>query len=131
MFMLPFFIYVSLGNALGAAPSDPRLLATLFIGGAIVLYLVGLGSFALLQRFNCGKIQSFKRVSDNAGLSVAIYSAFLGLAALIPSLRGVVTNILSPEVELNVRESLGYGYYSFWGALFGIAVGGTFSSICQ
>lgn len=129
--MLPFFIFVSVGNALSAAPSDMRLLATMFIAGAIVMYLVGSGAFSLLQKYNCGKVQSFKRISDNAGLSTLIYSGFLAVAALVPSLRGIVTNMLSPEVEQNVRESLGYGYYSFWGSLFGIAIGGTLSSICN
>ena len=131
MFMLPFFISVTLGSTLGAGPSDSRLLSALFLGGAVLMYIVGVGAFSLLQRYNCGKIQSMRRISDNAGISVAIYGGMLALAALVPKLRSIVTDIISPEVDENVRQSLGYGYYSFWGSLFGIAIGGTLSSICN
>ena len=131
MFMLPFFIFITLGNSLGAAADDMRLLGALVIGGAVLMYIVGVGCFSVVQKYNCGKVQSMRRVSDNAGIATAIYAGFLGLAAGIPSLRGIVTDIISPEVEDNVRQSLGYGYYSFWGALFGIAIGGTLSSICN
>jgi hypothetical protein len=131
MFMLPFFIFVTLGGSLGAATGDMRLLATLLVGGGILMYLIGIGCFSLLQRYNCGKVQSFKQVSDNATTGTGIYLALVGLAAAIPRLRTIVTDIISPEVDENVRESLGYGYYSFWGSLFAIAVGGTLSSVCN
>jgi len=131
MFMLPFFIFVTLGGALGAVAGDMRLLGALIVGGAILMYIVGIGAFSLMQRYNCGKVQSMRRISDNAGISVAIYSGMMGVAAAIPRLRSVVTDIISPEVEENVRDALGYGYFSFWGSLFGIAIGGTLSSICN
>ena len=131
MFMLPFFIFITFGNSLGVSSSDARLLGTLLIGGSILMYVIGVGAFTLLQRYNCGKVQSMRRISDNAGIGVAIYAGMLALAALVPQLRNIVTSIISPEVEENVRQSLGYGYYSFWGSLFGIAIGGTLSSICN
>lgn len=130
MFMLPFFIFVTLGSSLAAGPSDTRLLVSLLLGGSLLMYAVGIGAFSLLQRYNCGKVQSMRRISDNAGIGVAIYAGMLALAAYIPKLRNIVTDIISPEVDENVRQSLGYGYYSFWGSLFGIAIGGTLSSIC-
>lgn len=131
MFMLPFFIFITLGNSLGAAADDARLLGALIAGGAILMYVVGVGCFSVLQKYNCGKVQSMRRVSDNAGIATAIYAGLMALAAVVPRLRGIVTDIISPEVEDRVRQSLGYGYYSFWGALFGIAIGGTLSSICN
>ena len=131
MFMLPFFIFMTLGNSLGATADDPRLLGALIVGGAILMYLVGVGAFTVIQKYNCGKVQSMRRISDNAGIGTAIYAGLMALAAVVPRLRGIVTDIISPEVEDNVRQSLGYGYYSFWGALFGIAIGGTLSSICN
>lgn len=131
MFMIPFFIFITLGGALGASAGDMRLLGALIVGGAFLMYIVGIGAFSLMQRYNCGKVQSMRRVSDNAGIGVAIYTGMMAVAALFPRLRGIVTDIISPEVEENVRESLGYGYYSFWGSLFGIAIGGTLSSICN
>lgn len=130
MFMLPFFIFVSLGGSLGATAGDPRLLGALLIGGSVLMYLIGTAAFTLLQKNNCGKVQSMRRISDNAGIATAIYAGMVGLAALIPKLRTIVTDIISPEVEVQVRDSLGYGYYSFWGSLFGIAIGGTLSSVC-
>jgi hypothetical protein len=131
MFMLPFFIFITLGNSLGAAADDARLLGALIGGGAILIYIVGVGAFSLIQKYNCGKVQSMRRASDNAGIATAIYTGLMAVAAIIPRLRSIVTDIISPEVEDRVRQSLGYGYYSFWGALFGIAIGGTLSSICN
>ncbi len=131
MFMLPFFIFVTFGGSLGAGAGDTRLLGALLVGGGILMYMVGVASFSLLQKYNCGKVQSMRRVSDNAGIGVAIYLGLVGLAAVVPRLRAIVTDIISPEVEENIRESLGYGYYSFWGSLFAIAIGGTLSSICN
>lgn len=131
MFMLPFFIFIVMGNSLGIPAGDFRLTVTMLLGGCLVLFMICFGIFMLLQRFSCkGKTKTVKTIADNAGISVAIYSVFLILATLIPSLRGVVTNVLSPEVEQNVRDSLAYGYYGLWGAMFGVSVGGTLSSIC-
>ncbi len=130
MFMLPFFIFVTLGSLLGAPYGDMRLLITLFLGGAVLLYLVSLAAFSLIQHYNCGKVQSMKRISSNAGISIAIYTGMMLIAAFVPKLRSIVTDIISPEVELGVRDALGYGYYSFWGSLFGIAIGGTLSAVC-
>ena len=130
MFMLPFFIFVTLGNSISAVAGDSRLLMALILGGLVLMYLVSGAAFTLIQRYNCGKIQSAGRISSNAGISTAVYGVFLALAAFIPKLRSIVTDIISPEVEQNVRDSLGYGYYSFWGSLFGIAIGGTLSAVC-
>lgn len=130
MFLLPFFVFIVLGHSLSATQGDPRLLIALFLCGAILMYLVSGAAFTLIQKYNCGKVNSASKIATNAGISTAVYAGFLAAAAFIPSLRGIVTNIISPEVELNIRDSLGYGYYSFWGSLFGIAIGGTLSAIC-
>ena len=131
MFIFPFFVYMTLGPLLGAVDGDPRLLGTLLVGGAVLIYAISVGTFALVQRYSCGKIQSMKRVADNAGTSTLVYSILMLIATFIPWFRRVVTNILPPEVDSNVAQSLGYGYYSFWGAMFGTAVGGTLSGICN
>jgi hypothetical protein len=131
MFMLPFFIFITLGNSIGAVPGDARLLVALLLGGVVLMYLVSGAVFTMIQKYNCGKVQSASRVATNAGISTGVYGAFLALAAIIPKLRSIVTDIISPEVDLNVRDALGYGYYSFWGSLFGIVVGGTLSAVCN
>ena len=130
MAILPFFIFISLAGTLSATAGDPRLIGTLILGGAILMYLISLGTFALVQKLNCRRTD-FPQVAGNAGYATLIYSGFTILAAVFPALRNVVTNIISPEVETNVRDSLAYGYYSFWGALFGTAIGGTLSGICK
>jgi hypothetical protein len=130
MFMLPFFIFITLGGSIAAAQGDPRLLVALFLIGAVLMYLVSAGAFTLIQNHSCNKVQSAGKIASNAGTATAIYAGFVALAAFIPKLRSIVTDIISPEVEQNVRDSLGYGYYSFWGSLFGIAIGGTMSAVC-
>jgi hypothetical protein len=130
MFMLPFFIFITLGGSIAAVPGDARLLVALLLSGAVLMYLVSAGAFTLIQNYNCGKVKSAGKIASNAGTATGIYAAFVALAAFIPKLRSIVTDIISPEVEQNVRDSLGYGYYSFWGSLFGIAIGGTMSAVC-
>jgi hypothetical protein len=131
MFMLPFFIFIVMGNSLGIPTGDFRLTTTMLLGGSLVMFLISFMIFMLLQRFSCkGKSKSAKTIAENAGISTGIYAGFVILATLIPALRGVVINVLSPEVEQNVRDSLAYGYYGLWGAMFGVSVGGTLSSIC-
>jgi hypothetical protein len=131
MLMFPFVVYIALGPLLGAVDGDLRLIGTLIVGGAILMYGISVGVFALVQRYNCGSVQSMKRVAENAGISTSIYSILMILASIIPWLRSVVTNVLPPEIGSNISQSLGYGYYSFWGSLFGIAVGGSLSGICN
>ena len=131
MFVFPFFIYMLLGSIVGAVDGDPRLVATLLVGGAILVYGISVGTFALVQKNNCGSIKSMKRVAENAGYSTLVYSVLMLLATFIPALRRVVTNVLPPDIDSNVTQSLGFGYYSFWGAVFGVAVGGTLSGICN
>jgi len=131
MFMLPFFIFITLGGSIAVVPGDARLLVALLLAGSVLMYLVSAGAFTLIQNHSCGKVKSAGQVATNAGTATAIYAGFLAVAAFVPPLRSIVTNIISPEVEQNVRDSLGYGYYSFWGSLFGIAIGGTMSAICQ
>lgn len=131
MFLLPFFIFITLGGSIAAVPGDARLIVAMFLIGAILMYLVSGASFTLIQKFNCNKIESASKIANNAGISTGVYAGFLALSALIPRLRSIVTDIISPEVEQNVRDSLGYGYYSFWGSLFGIAIGGTLSAVCN
>ena len=127
---LPFAIFMGLGATLGADPSDPRLLATLFLASSALIYLISLGAFTLVQKYNCGAIKNMQQVASNAGLATAFQAGSLGLAWLFPGLRGIVTGLFPPDLDRPVSEALGYGYFGFWGALFGIAIGGTLSGMC-
>ena len=116
MFMLPFFIFITLGGSIAAAQGDPRLLVALFLIGAVLMYLVSAGAFTLIQNHSCNKVQSAGKIASNAGTATAIYAGFVALAAFIPKLRSIVTNIISPEgdrilvsastVEAEVRQQL-------------------------
>jgi len=130
MAMLPFGIFMGLGSMLGTNASDPRLLVTFILLALIVSYLTSFGSFVLIQRANCGKIKNMKQIANNAGLALGIQGLFLFLAWLIPGLRGIVSNLMPPDLDPNILDSVGYSYFSFWASLFGTAIGGTLSGIC-
>ena len=129
--LLPFGVFMGLGSVLGAEPSDPRLLATYLLAALLFAYMTAFGAFALIQRSNCGTIKNWKQVASNAGLSLAIQAVTLFLAWLLPGLRGIVSNLLPPDTDRTILDSIGYSYFAFWSSLFGTAIGGTLSGICS
>lgn len=66
----------------------------------------------------------------NAGISTAIQGGFMAIIHLIPWFRNVVKNLMPPDLDDTIRDSVGYAYYTFWGTVYGIAVGGNLSRIC-
>ena len=130
MAVLPFTVFMGLGSAMGAAAEDPRLLATFILLTLVVSYLTSLGSFALIQRANCGTVKNWKQIANNAGIAFGIQAVTLFLAWLIPGLRGIVSGLLPPDLDPAILESFGYSYFTFWASLFGTAIGGTLSGIC-
>ena len=131
MAMLPFGVFLGIGTLIQGNASDPRLLVTYILAALLLSFLVALGSFALIQRQNCGKVKNMNQISSNAGFAVLIQALTLLLVWAVPSLRRVVSGLLPPELDEVVKDSVGYSYYSFWAGLFGIAVGGTLSGICN
>jgi hypothetical protein len=130
MAVLPFAVFLGLGSLFGAGSGDPRILTIYFLGALVISYLTALGTFALVQRQNCGGIKNMKQVASNAGLALGIQAAALVLCFFIPGLRGLVTNLFPLDLDPRIQDSLGYGYYTFWAALFGTAIGGTLSGVC-
>lgn len=131
MALLPFAVFLGLGSLVGLGSSDFRILTIYILAALILSYLIALGTFTLIQRQNCGSIKNMKQVASNAGIACAIQAGVLGLVYFIPGLRKLVTNLFPLDLDLNIQDSLGYGYYSFWAALFGTAVGGTLSGVCN
>ncbi len=131
MAVLPFGVFLGLGTLLDVASSDIRLLTVYFLGALVVSYLISLGTFALIQRQNCGSVKNMKQVASNAGIALGIQAGALALCFLFPGLRSLVTNLFPLDLDIRIQDSLGYGYYSFWAALFGTAVGGTLSGVCN
>jgi hypothetical protein len=127
---LPFIVFMGLGTLLGVGISDTRLFVIYVLGALVFTYLSSLGAFALVQKSNCGSVKNMKQVATNAGIATAINGAVLLFISVFPSLRRLVTNLLPPDVDPLLTESIGYAYYGLWAALFGTSVGGTLSGIC-
>ena len=130
MAILPFGVFMGLGSALGIVSSDPRLLVTYMLAALVMSYLLSLGAFALIQRANCGSVKNMNQVASNAGVSMGIQGVVLLLIWLIPSLRGIVSGLLPPDLDPAILDAVGYSYYSAWAALYGAAIGGTLSGVC-
>lgn len=102
---------------------------TLLFGGALLMYLASAAAFSAVQYTNCKKIKA-ATIFSNAAISAAITSAFTLLAGLVPFLRSLVKNLLPLDLDPTLSESFAFGYYNFWGAMFGVVIGGSFSAIC-
>ena len=131
MALLPFGVFLGLGTLLGVDSSDVRLLSVFFLVALVVSYLTALGTFTLVQRQNCKGVKNMKQVASNAGIALAIQAGVLALCFFIPGLRSLVTNLFPLDLDPRIQDSLGYGYYTFWAALFGTALGGTLSGVCN
>ena len=130
MMIIPFAVFMGLGTAFGMLSSDPRLLFTYFLLAAIVGYGTSFGAFVLIQRMNCGSVKNVKQAASNATLVLGGQILALLLAWFIPGLRKIVTNLLPPDLDPAISDSVGYSYYSLWASLFGVAIGGSLSGIC-
>lgn len=131
MFMVPVLTFMGLSSALGVHSSEMRVLVAFFLLAGIVIFLASLGIFALLQKEECGKVQSMAKAANNAGLALLIQVATLVLVWLITPLRGVVTNLLPPDTDANITDALAYGYYGGFAAMFSTLIGAGFSGMCD
>ena len=131
MFTIPFLVFMGLGSALGTQPDEVRVLISYFLFAGIVVFLASLGVFVLMQKEDCGKVQSVQKAANNSGLALLIQVATLVLVWLITPLRGVVTNLLPPDIDPNISASLGYGYFGAFAGAFSTLIGATFSGMCD
>jgi hypothetical protein len=131
MFTIPFLVFMGLGSALGTQPDEVRVLISYFLFAGIVVFLASLGVFVLMQKEDCGKVQSVQKAANNSGLALLIQVATLVLVWLITPLRGVVTNLLPPDIDVNISASLGYGYFGAFAGAFSTLIGATFSGMCD
>lgn len=130
MTMIPFGVFMGVGSLVGLPSSDIRMTLTYFVVLLTLAYAMSLLSFAMIQKSNCGEIKNFKQIALNSLVSVAFHVFLLLLIFTVPWFRNVVTNLFSPEIDQTLRDSIGYGYYSFWATMFGVALGGTLSASC-
>jgi hypothetical protein len=130
MAILPFGFFLGLGKVLETTSSDPRLLVAYILVALVVSYLTALGSFALIQNQSCGGVKNMKQIASNSALALGIQSGTLLVVWFLPALRGIVSDLLPPDVDIAILDAIGYSYFSFWAALFGTAIGGTLSGMC-
>ena len=130
MAVLPFGVVMGLGTAVGVPSTDIRLLVVYILGALVISYLLSLAAFSVIQKTGCGQVKNMKQVAINSSISLAIQGVTLALAVFLPSLRGIVSGLLPPDLDPAILDSLAYSYYSFWAALFGTAIGGTLSGVC-
>ena len=131
MFTIPFLVFMGLGSALGTQPDEIRVLISYFLFAGIVVFLASMGMFVLMQKEDCGKVQSVQKAANNAGLALLIQVATLVLVWLIAPLRSVVTGLLQPDMDPNISASLGYGYFGAFAAAFSTLIGASFSGMCD
>jgi len=130
MAMLPFGVFMGLGSVLGVPSTDTRIFVAYVLATLVFSYLTALGSFALIQRNNCGSIKNMKQISSNAGIAFGIQFVSILLVWLVPFLRNLVTGLLPPDLDKNILDAVGYSYFALWASLYGTAVGGTLSAVC-
>jgi len=131
MGMIPLLVFMGLGSALGAQSSETRVLVAFFLFAGIVVFLTSLGAFVLIQKEDCGKVQSVAKAANNAGLAMIIQISTLVLVWLVTPLRGIVTNLLPPDLDPNISDALGYGYFGAFAGAFSTLIGASFSGMCD
>ena len=131
MAILPFGVFMGIGPALGAASNDPRMIITFFLLATVVAYVSSFGAFLMIQKANCKTIKNMNQISSNAMIALVIQAATLLLVWLVPFLRNLVTNLLPPDLDVAILDSVGYAYWAFWASVFATAIGGSMSGVCS
>lgn len=130
MAMIPFAMFMGLGTLVGLSSSDWRIWFGYILLVLVSSYGMSMGAFVLIQRSNCGEIRNMKQISLNALFSMLFQVGMFLIVGLIPWFRNVIKDLMPPNLDANIKDSVGYSYYSFWAMLFGVALGGTMSGSC-
>lgn len=130
MALVPFGVFMGIGSLVGLPSSDIRMILAYVVVLLALAYTMSLLSFTLVQKSNCGEVKNFKQIALNSLVSVGFHVGLLLLVLFVPWFRNIVANLFSPEIDQTLRDSIGYGYYSFWATMFGVALGGTLSASC-
>jgi hypothetical protein len=130
MAALPFGVFLGLGSALGLQGVGAPLFGAHLLAVLLVGYAAAFGTLTLVQSQSCkGRRRNWAQLAMNAGIATACMLLFVALAALPPA-RHLVTKLLPPDLDPKLTVALAAGYWGAWGALFGVAVGGTLSGSC-
>jgi uncharacterized BrkB/YihY/UPF0761 family membrane protein len=128
---IPFGVFMGIASQFNITdPNSSYLLIMLYAITIALAYGVSFGSFALIQNHSCGKVKNIKQIAGNSGSSTMIIVLMLTLVVFIPGLRSIVEELFPPSIDTNVKAALAYGYFLFWGALYGFSTGGFLAANC-
>ena len=128
---VPFGVFMGIASQFNITDtSSSYLLIMLYVITIALAYGISFGSFALIQNHSCGSIKNIKQIAGNSGISTLIIVLMLTIVTFIPGLRSIVAELFPPSIDNNVKASLAYGYFLFWGALYGFATGGFMAANC-
>jgi hypothetical protein len=128
--IIPYIWFVSSFSLYKLLPTNGYVLLGIYISVILLTFGLSFGSFALIQQQNCGSVKNIKQVSANAGIATGIQAIGLLITAFVPLFRQFVGSIIPDWLGYINNESIAYGYFVFWFALFGIAIGGSLSGVC-
>jgi len=131
MAAVPFGVYMGASTIFGIQdPASSQLLVMLFVSTICISYGIALGGLSVIQSNSCGKIKNMRQIAGNAALSTFIVTFTLLLVVCIPGIRGIVTGLFSPTIDQLVAQAVGYSYFLFWAAVYGLVTGGYLSANC-
>lgn len=130
MAMLPFGVFMGAGTLMGLTSSNIGLQVAYILILLAVAYGISFGSFALVQKSNCGEVKNVKQIALNSLLPVLANLLLVLLAVFVPWFKNVITGLMPPTLDAAIRDSTAFSYYAFWGTVLGMAVGGTMSASC-
>ncbi len=132
MSILTFAILYGISAMLGMEGYvDYRLIVAYVVVSSIILYGLSFGIFAGVQKDSCGQVKNWKQIALNALIPLGFQVSFLSLALFVPWFRNVIGDLFPAETPELSKTTTTLAYYSFWAALLGGALGGTFSGSCK
>jgi hypothetical protein len=110
---------------------DIRITFAFFIVSCVILYGISFGTFAGVQKDNCGEVKNWKQIALNALIPLAFHVVLLTVVLLVPWFQDIVGNLLPPDTPAYVKSATSLSYYTFWATMMGAALGGSFSGSCK
>jgi hypothetical protein len=130
MAVIPSLVFMGIATLFGIQEVAFNLKMTFFLLSITFAFLISFSGFLAIQKVRCGEIKNYGSIAKYAGISSAIQAGVNILITLVPWFKSIILSIVAPDTDPLVKESIGYGYYSFWAMLFGLAIGGNMSAIC-
>jgi hypothetical protein len=133
MALSSFAIIYGISSLLGIGEEvvDIRITFAFFVVSCVLLYAISFGTFAGVQKDNCGEVKSWKQIALNALIPLAFHAVLLTVVLLVPWFQDLVGNLMPPDTPAYVKSATSLSYYTFWATMMGAALGGSFSGSCK